>query len=162
LLQPLLEGFERIDGAWQSLSNPRRRSTLSISTTASLAGGWLVPRLGRFAAAYPELELHIETTNRLVDPRHDGVDLCLPHGPGHYPGLSAIRFLRPRLLPVCPRDFLRQARKRGLPEIRLPADCLAYPLLQDSDRADWPIWLKCHGIEDPRSVEGASYEGDLL
>lgn len=162
LLQPLLEGFERIDGAWQTVSNPRRRATLSISTTAALAGGWLVPRLGRFSALYPEFELHIETTNRLVDPRHDGIDICLRHGLGEYPGLSAIRFLVPRLLPVCAPGFLKQARKRGLPEITAPGDCLAYPLLQDSNRVDWPLWLRCHGIEDPRSTEGASYEGDLL
>ncbi|HVI87431.1 MAG TPA: LysR substrate-binding domain-containing protein [Dongiaceae bacterium] len=162
LLPPLLDGFERIDGAWAAVSNPRRRSALRISTTAALAGGWLVPRLGRFAAAYPEVELHIETTNRLVDPRHDDVDLCLRHGLGHYPGLSATRFLTPRLLPVCTGDFLRQGRKRGLPEIRHPADFLAYPLLQDGERADWPLWLRCHGIDDPHGTQGASYEGDLL
>ncbi|HVJ35117.1 MAG TPA: LysR substrate-binding domain-containing protein [Terriglobia bacterium] len=162
LLQPLLEGFERIDGAWQSVSNPRRRNRLGISTTAALAGGWLVPRLGRFTAAHPDIELHIETTNRLVDPRRDGIDLCLRHGLGDYPGLAAFRFLTPRLLPVCSPDFLRRMRKRGLPPIRRPADCLDYPLLQDINRVDWPLWLRCHDVDDARGSEGASFEGDLL
>lgn len=162
LLQPLLEGFERIDGAWEAVSNPRRRNRLAISTTAALAGGWLVPRLGRFTAAHPEIELHIETTNRLVDPRHGGIDLCLRHGLGEYPGLTAIRFLTPRLLPVCSPDFLRRMRQRGLAPIRALRDCLDYPLLQDIERVDWPLWLRCHGIEDPRGAAGASFEGDLL
>jgi LysR family glycine cleavage system transcriptional activator len=162
LLQPMLEGFDRIDAAWQGASNPRRRNRLSISTTAAMATSWLMPRLGRFTAAHPEIELQIETTNRLVDLRRAGVDLALRHGLGDYPGLTAIRFLTPRLLPVCSPAFLREARKRGLPKILTARDCLAYPLLQDGDRADWPLWLRCHGIDDPRATMGASFEGDLL
>ncbi|HEX9447493.1 MAG TPA: LysR substrate-binding domain-containing protein [Dongiaceae bacterium] len=162
LLQPLLEGFGRIDGAWQTVNSPRHRNRLSISTTAALATSWLMPRLGRFTAAHPDLELHIETSGRLVDLQRDGIDVALRHGLGDYPGLSAVRFLTPRLIPVCSPVVLRQAKRRGLPKIRQPLDCLAYPLLQDSDRADWPLWLRSHGIEDARASAGPSFEGDLL
>lgn len=162
LLQPLLEGFGRIEIAWQAVNNPRRRNRLSISTTAALATSWLMPRLGRFTVVHPDIELQIETTGRVVDLRRDGIDVALRHGLGDYPGLSAIRFLTPTLVPVCSPTFLDQAMRRGLPKIRRPADCLAYPLLQDSNRMDWPLWLQSHGIEDSRAAVGPSLEGDLL
>jgi LysR family glycine cleavage system transcriptional activator len=121
-----------------------------------------MPRLGRFTAAHPDIELQIETSGRLVDLDREGIDIALRHGLGDYPGLSAIRFLTPRLVPVCSPGLLRQARQRGWPSIRQPLDCLAYPLLQDSNRVDWSLWLQSHGIDDARSKAGASYEGDLL
>ncbi len=49
------------------------------------------------------------------------------------------------------------------PPIRKPADCLAYPLLQDSDRADWPLWFRAVGVaEDPRAERGPSFDDDFL
>lgn len=162
LLPPLLEGFGQIEIAWQAAANPRRRNRLSISTTAALATSWLMPRLGRFTITHPEIELHIETTGRVVDLQRDGIDIALRHGLGDYPGLSAVRFLTPTLVPVCSPSFLDLAMRRGLPKITAPADCLAYPLLQDSNRLDWPLWLRSHGIEDSRAAAGPSFEGDLL
>lgn len=44
-----------------------------------------------------------------------------------------------------------------------PADCLHYPLLHDSDRADWPLWLRAHGVnEDARMQRGNAFEDDFL
>ncbi|MBP6563581.1 MAG: hypothetical protein KA214_08930, partial [Neisseriaceae bacterium] len=52
---------------------------------------------------------------------------------------------------------------QGRAGITAPADCLAYPLLQDSDRADWRLWLQAHGVgEDERAERGTSFEDDFL
>ncbi|MCU7646466.1 hypothetical protein [Pseudomonas piscis] len=53
------------------------------------------------------------------------------HGLGHYPGRVAEPLLAPESLPA-PAHTLLAA---GEP-IREPVDCLAWPLLQDADRAD--------------------------
>ncbi|WP_250647482.1 LysR substrate-binding domain-containing protein [Brucella pseudogrignonensis] len=38
-------------------------------------------------------------------------------------------------------------------------DCLGWPLLQDSDRADWRLWFKAVGVaDDPRAERGPSFE----
>ena len=42
-------------------------------------------------------------------------------------------------------------------------DCLDYPLLHDGDRADWPLWLKAHGVaDDARAQRGSAFEDDFL
>lgn len=48
------------------------------------------------------------------------------------------------------------------PEIRSPKDCLDYPLLQDSNRSDWSLWLAAHDINDQRASRGPSFEDDFL
>ena len=57
-----------------------------------------------------------------------------------------------------------QPRHAGArPPIVRPEDCLKYPLLQDSDRADWPLWLQAHGVDARKEAQrGPSYEDDLL
>jgi LysR family glycine cleavage system transcriptional activator len=44
-----------------------------------------------------------------------------------------------------------------------PEDCLNFPLLHDSDRADWSLWLTAHGVaKDPRAERGTAFEDDFL
>lgn len=158
LLGPLVEGFAGIEAAWGRAAAKRpKRQTLTISTTASFAATWLVPRLGRFMQRWPAIEPRIETTTRLVDLRRDGVDVAIRHGLGDYPDLTAIKLVAPRLVPLASPALLAAG-----PKITRPADCLDYPLLQEGDRADWPMWLRAHGVEDERAELGAGFEDDFL
>lgn len=102
--------------------------------------------------------MRIEATTALADLKRDRVDVALRHGLGDYPGLSADRFMVSVLVPVASPALLAEG-----PPIAAPADCLNYPLLHNSDRADWPIWLKAHGIEDNlRAGKGPSLGDDFL
>jgi LysR family transcriptional regulator, glycine cleavage system transcriptional activator len=160
LLEPLSAGFRKIDeavGLFNAGSD--RRQTLAISTTPSFAAAWLVPRLGRFSARHPDIDVHIETTPRLVDLRSEGVDVALRHGVGDYSGLAVEMLLAPQLVCVGSPALLASG-----PTIQAPTDCLLYPLLQDRDRSDWPLWFRSHGVEttDEQARSGPRFENDLL
>lgn len=158
LFEQLLPKFEEIEEIWSSgpVTN-RRVSRLTISTTASFAGAWLVPRLGHFKATYPNIEVSIDSSPRLLDLRRGYVDIAIRHGLGSYPGHSVLKIWTPELLPVCSPRLLRPDRP-----IETPQDCLNYPLLQDADRADWMLWFKAYGIDDKRAVRGTSLNDDSL
>ncbi|MCL4648448.1 LysR substrate-binding domain-containing protein [Burkholderia multivorans] len=158
LFDALAGGFREIESAWANLHGANRRVVrLTVTTTASFANSWLVQRLGAFNAHYPEIEITIDTRPQLVDLRRDYVDIAIRHGLGRYPGHASFRIWTPELWPVCSPQLLDRARP-----IAQPADCLAYPLLQDADRADWVLWLRAQGIEDPRAQRGASFSDDAL
>lgn len=154
----LREAFEQIEKAVQTLGEIKSRQTLTVSTVATFAASWLVPRLGRFNQRHPHIEVRVEATSAVVDLRRDRVDVALRHGLGVYPGLHVTRLMAPVLVPVaCPGLVAA-----GL-ALEAPEDCLAYPLLHDSDRADWPLWLAAHGVaEDPRAERGTAFEDDFL
>ncbi|GKX40176.1 LysR family transcriptional regulator [Pectobacterium carotovorum] len=154
----LLQAFEQIEKAVQTLDQIKARQTLTVSTVATFAASWLVPRLGRFNHRYPHIEVRVEATSAVVDMRRDRVDVALRHGLGVYPGLDVTRLMAPVLVPVaCPGLVTTDAT------LKEPEDCLAYPLLHDSDRADWPLWLAAHGVaEDPRAERGTAFEDDFL
>lgn len=158
----LLGAFAQIASASQALEDMGGRQTLTVSTVATFAAAWLVPRLGRFNQRHPHIEVRVEATSALVDLRRDRVDVALRHGLGDYPGLQVTRLMAPVLVPVA-----SPALMAGQPPIATPADCLHYPLLHDTDRADWPLWLAAHGAPDgsadaARALRGSAFEDDFL
>ena len=154
----LLRAFDQIEATLEELEATRSRPTLTINTLPSFAASWLVPRLGRFTERHPEIELRVEASSGLVDLRRDRVDIAIRHGLGDYAGLDVQSLFALTLLPVTSPALLAKG-----PAISEPIDCLAYPLLQDSVRTDWTIWLKALGVEDdPRASHGPSFEDDFL
>lgn len=154
----LLEAFAQIDKAVNELEVIKHRQTLTVSTVATFAASWLVPRLGRFNQLHPQIEVRVEATSTLVDMRRDRVDVALRHGLGDYPGLEVTRLMAPVLVPVASPGLI--ARNHTFKE---PENCLAYPLLHDCDRADWPLWFAAHGVaDDPRAERGTAFEDDYL
>ncbi len=154
----LLQAFEQIQETLLSLEKAKSWQTLTVSTVATFAASWLVPRLGRFNQRYPHIEVRVEATSAIADMRRDRVDVALRHGLGLYPNLHVTRLMAPVLVPVAsPSLVLANA------VLTEPQDCLKYPLLHDSDRADWSLWLSAHGVgSDPRAERGSAFEDDFL
>src|SRR5690242_9303622 len=48
---------------------------LRITVLPSFAARWLLPRIGRFVAAHPEIDVDIRASNALVDFRREDVDV---------------------------------------------------------------------------------------
>lgn len=164
LLDDVGGAFERIEAALATIERDRvaHRATLIVSTTGSFAATWLVPRLGRFTAAHPHVDVQVLTTPELVPvgtgPGSAGV--AVRHGLGEWPGLDARRLLQPRLIPVgCP------ALIAAHDPIRAAADCLSFPLLHDQAGVDWRLWLQAMGADhrDARAARGTRFsDGALL
>jgi LysR family glycine cleavage system transcriptional activator len=157
LLVPIATGFEQIETALEGFEARRRQRMmpLRISTMASFAATWLVPRLGRFTADHPWIELSLQTSSDLVPIGRgkNAADIAIRHGLGAYAGLAVERLLQPRLIPVGSPDLLQAY------DIRSPADCLRAPLLQDADAMDFSLWLRALGVRDP---DGLASRGPRL
>lgn len=154
----LLRAFDTIQDSMAMLEAINGRQTLTVSTVPGFAASWLVPRLGRFTEAHPDIEVRVEASSALVDLRGDRVDVAIRHGLGVYPGLVSRHLASPILLPVASPRLLADG-----PRIRTPKDCLKYPLLQDSDRSDWRLWFKALGMpDDPRIERGPAFDDDVL
>ncbi|WP_043005529.1 LysR substrate-binding domain-containing protein [Comamonas testosteroni] len=155
----LLDAFLQIDQAMHALERAKGRRSLTVSTVATFAASWLVPRLGRFRQLHPDIEIRVEATSELVDLRRDRVDVALRHGLGDYPGLEVNFLMAPVLTPVAAPEFLKAHQA----QISEASDCLDYPLLHDGDRADWPLWLQAYGVaDDTRAQRGSAFEDDFL
>ncbi|PWB82022.1 MAG: LysR family transcriptional regulator [Methylocystaceae bacterium] len=155
--------FASLDAPFRMIEDVDRNLTsasaqrVTISTTGSFAASWLVPRLFEFSRRHADIDIVVETENRIVDLRREPIDLAIRHGLGNYPGLEAIWLMAPELIVVASPELLRTGRP-----VMTPADCLAFPLLHDVDRTDWRLWFEAHGIVAPRVLKGPAFSDDHL
>ena len=74
---------------------------LTVSTLASLAAKWLLPRLSAFQEAHPGIDVRITTSTSLVDFQRDNVDAAIRYGRGQWAGLRADWLMADEVFPVC-------------------------------------------------------------
>lgn len=156
LFATLDEPFRRIEDARRELERPSARR-VRVSTMASFAANWLVPRLPRFSKLHPHIDIELETDSRLVDLKREPVDMAIRHGLGDYPGLAVVPLIAPELIVVASPSLLQ-----GRAVIETPADCLSFPLLHDMDRVDWRLWFEAHGVQAAARLSGPSFSDDHL
>src|SRR6202163_901342 len=116
---------------------------LTVSTLASLAAKWLLPRLSAFQEAHPGIDVHITTSTGLVDFKSGDVDAAIRYGRGQWPGLRADWLMADELFPVCSPALLKADKP-----LRCPED-LAYQTLLHSTGGyddDWRLWLTAAGL----------------
>src|SRR6266581_8922752 len=118
-------------------------NVLTISTLASLAAKWLLPRLSAFQEAHPDIDVRITTSTGLVDFRSGDVDAAIRYGRGHWPGLRAEWLMADEMFPVCSPALLN-----GSKPLKCPEDLRDHVLLHTSnaDSDDWRLWLTAAGL----------------
>ncbi len=143
-LLPFVRGaFEQLNAGVHALQQLCCGGSLTISTTPSFAGHWLVGRLGRLQLAHPEIDLRLNATERLVDLMREGIDCGVRHGDGDWPGLRADRLFPATLTAVCSPSLLR-----GGPPLKVPGDLACHNLLHAMDSPDeWRLWLRAAGVD---------------
>lgn len=116
---------------------------LTVSTLASLAAKWLLPRLTDFQEQHPGIDVRITTSANLVDFQRDTVDAAIRYGRGQWSGLRADWLMADELFPVCSPSLLR-----GDKPLRRPEDLRNHPLLHTSNTNsdDWRLWLTAAGL----------------
>jgi LysR family transcriptional regulator, glycine cleavage system transcriptional activator len=156
---PLRHAFRQIAEATRAVQQAGG-GKLTLSAPPAFAISWLVPRLGRFRAAHPDIALRVVTSRGLSNFAEDGVDVAIRHGLGRYKGLVCDRIASVAMIPVCSPGFL--AGLEAPP--RVPADLARLPLLHDADRQEWPAWFQAQGVTDVghAALDGISFDDQTL
>ncbi|HVM84394.1 MAG TPA: LysR family transcriptional regulator, partial [Candidatus Binatia bacterium] len=127
LAPAIAEAFETLHAAFAEMRE-RDDSVLAISAVHTFATNWLVPRLGGFQKAHPEIAVRIELSGRAVDFTREEFDIGLRGGRGVWPGLRAHQLIPITFTALCAPDFIE---RHG--PFREPADLLKAPRLDAHD-----------------------------
>jgi len=142
--------FNDLRAATDRLKRRDSDNVLTVSTLASLAAKWLLPRLTAFQEAHPGIDVRITTSPGLVDFKSGDVDAAIRYGRGHWPGLRADWLMADQLFPVCSPSALTGNRP-----LRCPEDLRDYTLLHTSGGYDddWRLWLTAAGLPTNLSTQ---------
>jgi LysR family glycine cleavage system transcriptional activator len=141
LLDNVASHLEAIEEALKPLC-ARCDDALSLSALPSMTSSWLLPRLPRFVAAHPEIELNLDSSIELVDFADGRHDAALRYGAGQWPGVVVEPLLEEWLTPVASPSLLAGRKRLRLEDLgQLPLLCPEDP---------WPAWFALHGGRPPR------------
>jgi LysR family glycine cleavage system transcriptional activator len=153
-LPALREAFDTIANATEKLQRRDEGGPLLVSTTASFATKWLVPRLATFQQLHPGIEVQISTGVGLVDFQRDTVDVAIRWGLGSWPGVSSERLLGEDMFPVCAPSLVK-----GKNALKKPSDLARVTLLHMSNqRDDWRLWLTAAGAKGVDPSRGPVFD----
>src|SRR5919109_1400056 len=100
LAPPVTEAFQRLAAAFASLRESNE-GVLSVTAILSFASNWLVPRLGSFQLAHPNIAVRLETSQRMVDFSREEIDVGIRGGRGTWPGLKTHLLMPTEFTPLC-------------------------------------------------------------
>lgn len=124
--------------------NPR---LLRVSVVPSFAARWLLPRIGRFLAAHPDVDLDVRAAMANVDFQRDDADVAIRYGHGGWQGVTAEHLLDDWFFPVC------SPRIAGGHVPARPEDLARYTLLRAEDEP-WKPWFDAAGLDWPEPARG--------
>jgi len=130
----------------------RGAGPLRVTTLAFFLAQWLLPRLAKFTAQHPSIDLQVHTSVKLVDFVKTGMDAGIRFGGGTWPRLYAQKLLDEWLVPVCAPRLLQ--RHGPIAEAR---DLRRYKLLH-SPYEPWTAWLLESGTEQVWPSSGPAFD----
>ena len=142
LLQVVAPFLERLDGTVRTLRSRERRAPVGVTTFASFASLWLLPRLAGFQRSHPDIDIRISAADMLAELDDPEIDLALRycHPKDAPPGSTQL--FGEVLTPVASPGLL--ARQR----LKTPADLARHTLLEEDDHRpsatylSWQHWLR--------------------
>ena len=141
-VQQALAGIDRSVDAIRGVGGAQR---VTLSTYASFASLWLVPRLALFQRLHPGIEIRLDASDRVVDLQAEDVDLAIRWLPNGRVPAQATLLIADVLAPaISPR--LLQGR-----QLQYPAELAQWPLLDLDDgvpgakRLNWSAWFDFAG-----------------
>ena len=121
------DAFDQLERAMLRVHSGSIAGPLNVSTPPVFAARWLIPRMDDFYARYPDVEIHLLATRRVVDFSMEEIDVAIRFGSGPHPGLSVESLMPEVIVPVAAPGLAAT--------IKTPGDLAHANLIED----DWHI-----------------------
>ncbi len=156
LVPVLRDAFDHLTQAADIIYGPSQRQSLAISVPPSFAVRWLVPRMARFSAEHPEIEVWISADMQLADIAGGRADVAIRYGLGDYAGVRSELLVDAGVIPVCSPGLLSTLRR--------PSDLANHTLIHvargalEEPRPDWAAWLTSRRLDGIDAKAGPRFD----
>lgn len=159
LLSTLSHSFDAIEACINELTDEKPTSVLKVSSEPAFAFCWLVPQLKRFRDEYSEIDVSVESDNRVVDFNIHQAEVAIRFGmqQSSWPNTES-RFLHhSEMFPVMSPQLIASGDR-----IANPANLLDFTLLHEWNRDDWKQWFAISGVVSAAIERGPIFDDSAL
>ena len=150
LLRAVLPALERMDSAVRLIRQSAGRKSVAISTWASFASMWLIPRLEAFQRQHPDIDIRIDATDAPVDLDTTDVDLAIRYAVPSVVPPGSQRLFGEQLTPVVSPWLVKNAKP-----LKAAKDLAQFALIEagDSHRSQhlevltWQRWFDSQSLK---------------
>ncbi|MDB5732103.1 MAG: transcriptional regulator, LysR family-like protein [Variovorax sp.] len=141
LLLAVQQALPRIDAAVRQIRQSAGRRSVSLTTFASFASMWLIPRLEAFQQDNPEMDIRIDASDVPLDLELADVDVALRYGRAASMPPGALRMFGEQITPVASPWLLK-----GGPPLKKPQDLAKFTVIEAGDahrtHLEWLTWRR--------------------
>ena len=135
--------LERVSGALSAISAATEdlregvSNSLYVHSAPSIASLWLMPRLRRFAQAYPDIALNLSAAHTPSDFALGQADVDIRYGVPQWGDLVVEPLFEERIVPLASPAFMREHRLKRIDQL------FEVPLIQSNvSVVQWSDWLR--------------------
>ena len=141
LAQALHSGFSGMIDAVEEITGQMEARPLHVSVTPTFAASWLMPRLSKFRAAHPDVDLMIDPSANVVALGADGIDIAIRYGAGPWQGTVSEMLLQSPMVVVAAPSLVGNKPITDLNELA------EYPWLEEFGTSESTRWFRRFGVE---------------
>lgn len=156
-LPDVRRSFEDLSATTARLFGQSGRASLALRAPVSFLTLWLAPRLPRFQARYPQIELLLFATIWADAQPDEAIDLDIRFGNGAWPGYQVERLLQADSVVVCRRDLAVRGGERR----RLEAIAAARLIHVIGHEDHWPTLFRRLGRPPPQAASQTRVDNSL-
>ena len=159
LLTAVGQALPRIDAAVRHIRQNAGRRHVSVTTFASFASMWLIPKLEAFQREHPDIDIRVEASDTAVDLEVTDIDVAVRYAPAERMPAPAQRLFGESVTPMASPWLLRSG-----PPLKRPEDLLRHTLIEAGDAytphlqwLTWRRWLDANGLKDAQPKRWLSF-----
>ncbi|MEM5338387.1 transcriptional regulator GcvA [Paraburkholderia azotifigens] len=134
--------FARIDKATRDIGRVEKSDILTVHATPSIATQWLMPRLARFSAMHPDIDVRLNASSAPVDLIKESVDIDIRYGARRLQpaGTMVLDLPLETIVPLCSPRLAN-----GEHPIRTVSDLRHHTLIHSEGcLVGWRDWMRLH------------------
>jgi LysR family transcriptional regulator, glycine cleavage system transcriptional activator len=154
LLRAAAPLLDRLDAAVHQIRQSRGRRVVGVTTFASFASLWLIPRLEAFQREHPDIDIRVSATDQIIESETQDIDVALRYCTPQRAGPEGVHLFGEALTPVASPWLLERARNGQGPALDTPEDLAHHTLLEEDDGRPSSGFLSWHAWFDHCGLSG--------
>jgi LysR family glycine cleavage system transcriptional activator len=138
-----------LESGLRKLRGRKARSVVVVTASQALVANWLLGRLDDFTTRYPNVDVRLDVSDRVIDLAQGEADIGIRCGLGNWKGVKSTFLMGEEIIAVCHKSLLPQdceATAGWIAERTLIHDGTPHP---GGDFPTWSDWLARAGANQP-------------
>lgn len=143
LLESVSQAFTLLSQGFDRIQTEPQEGVLTVTASPSFCSRWLVPRLWKFSALYPNISVRAVASPQIEDLRHSDIDVAIRPGNRTFDNVHQETLLVDPVFPVCSPAMAKQMKLTSPESI---CNCWLVEAI-DPGEFSWANWFKKAGVK---------------